>query len=1391
MGDAIAYTWLTRCEFQPIPERQLDESIISYSDLYFVNGGSSAFSVFRNYLENRFNKVLTTETVRAEIRNEGILTIKDWLLDPTLRERLRTETDEYLRTYSPFGAGGSTIPRRQICELFDQISKPDGPNVVLLTGIAGSGKSGIIRGLIRKLIEVKVTHLALRIDHYLNCSTPYEIGQALTGRQESPVSTLKGLEPEGISVLIIDQVDAVSEVSGRNGIVKEAVLRMVNDVRNFKTVRLVLVCRSFDFNSDPRLKALKETNDAEQIEVPLLAWNDEVAPLLTEKGIDIKLLSSSQKALLCLPLHLAVFLEVYSERQSFASRNDLFESLIRRKDRSIRNYYNITWTAAVPLTALATWMSDRQRLNAPEAVLDNFLGAKDILASEGLIIRSHNSINFFHETFFDYLYARAFVVGNQSLFDLLTSTEQHLFRRTQTRLILEALRQDDLGRYFHELDTVLTSDAIRYHIKVAVAQWLGSLNDPMERERDIILQLDNENEIFRPLVRYALLSSVGWFGHLHRYGWIQANLNSECEKRCQSVLWWLANIADDRPTEVAALLDTWWGNDPERGDRLLAWFGFIRRKKRSDQSLVLLCEKVIRSRPPSLFGKGSQQRREMVFVTWAEENPDEGLRILKALFDTWFDAHPGQHPFERDRLSDLDMHTLRQVAEKSPRVFIEGTIDALMRSIDEINLCQAKGKQDYSFSHRAFSGHRFGADAFLGLFRSALRQVAREDPNGSLKFLSKLDASKHEAILHLHLESITANGEALADYLFNLLGKGDLFKAGWIGADWKSFADASRAAFPSLSIDDRLRIETEIFSYQPGVDYAIEIAHGIKEQGESTLWCNRRSAILYLNQAGFEQWCVLETIGEAHLTNLGFQHLKSLRRKFPGAKIPQPEHMEAHVVESPIKRDKAMHMNDAQWLRAIARYTNNDERRRERDFIYGGARELAGELQHAAKENPSRFAALMKIIPHEAHQTYTSHILWGLAETEEVEDDLLKEAVIEAHSRPGRPYGDAIARLFEKRPLIAEDPSVFDILAWYVENGEANGDKTTDSSNTENEILSIDDLLHRGGKLHIRGINGARGFAAEAMGAVIWQVPEIAEKAWSILERRIEREPLISVRCCLMPPLVPLFNVDRQRCAKLVERLVNRPSEIAGHDGQERSHASLSPLITHQGTYLLPFLLHWVPDTGQRLVNRLLDSGDETMHMIGAWHVFRHSFQDPAYIPQADRLIEEGVIYRRLAAGVASKVITSEEFRERAELQLIRFFDDEDEKVRRQAGDVFHQIEPNEFVKFLHLSHAYLSSQAFYDESFAFFHALKRATCSIHDLVILAAERLIVDLRIDGKTDDIRHFDLHQLQDLIKQEYAVSESNAELREKLLNVIDTMLERELYGTDEILKAYERE
>ncbi|WP_139307728.1 hypothetical protein [Methylobacterium sp. 275MFSha3.1] len=1430
----IAFQWLRRIFVKNVPVSVIDETIEAKSALCFADESSTVFPKLRDVLEKNFNKVLTTDSAREIVRQDCQLTIKDWSLDPSLREKLRAETKSYLETYSPYGAGGRDILRPQVAEIMKILTQSDGPMITLVTGVAGAGKSGVVRGVIRELEEHRVTHLALRVDHHLDCSTREAIGRAVTGRSESPAATLKGLEPSGRSVLIVDQLDAVSEISGRNGVVKDAVLRMVADVRAYRSVRIMLVCRTFDLESDRRLKEMRNTPDLTIIDTPLLDWSSEVEPFLKSKDVDIGRISSPQRELLRLPLNLAMFIDVPPGFGSgFRSRDDLFRYLIEHKERAVRAR-KASWSLFHPLSALADWMSDRQRLEAPVSLLDTFGGAQDLLRSEHLIVISRGRVNFFHESFFDYIYARAFSSKHCSVVDLLNSTEQHLFRRTQVRQILETLRQSDYPRYLSELKNLMDSTAVRYHIKVAVAQWLGTQRDPSPAERDIVLRIDTGSEELPALLRYAALQNAGWFDVLVAIGWVEVNLASGDARR-RPILWWLASIAGERPAQISSILERWWDGDEERGNALLDWFATFLRTDPTP-CLLDLCERVIRSAPSQLFEKRTPFGRHFLINVFAGEHAARSAKVLQAHFDAWFHTHPGLHPFERLELRELDTYALGEIAKRAPFAFLEGTTRALDFSVDLVLKNQEAGEWDTTFNHRTLSGNRFGADEFIGFYRDALIEVAKSEPERAVHVLSSLDATKHEVFMHLHLEAIAANGLALGAELPALLRCGHLFEAGYDGADWLSFARAASAALEHLQPPEVLRIEETILSHFPEIEQASRFLRANREGDGVQIW-KPITILHYLGRSGFEQFCVLKTIGDQRLSAAACRRLQMFCRKF-GANARLIRDEEGGFVPSPIARGSTERMTDSQWLGAIARYRSNDHRNEGRPLYDGGARQLASELQHAAKNDPARFVSLLRVFPREANPAYVQGVLWGLAESDSADVKTVAEAIRLAHSRSHRNFGSEIARLCSEFPRVACYDGVLETLFWYIEFGDANDVELVEQKSTEREVVRIEDLLERSGKLHVRGVNGVRGWAAEALGKVLWQVPEVSHKAWPVIERRIAAEELVSVRCCLVTPLAALYNDDRTRCASSVDELARRRGPTGEHKAEgalermvaaaalptakipaflhclgiicvqmvlrrkaksasgstsidiSKKSAHLSPLVTYQGTRLLPYIIHNVPGVGERLLVRLLLSKDDMMRLVAAWHIFRGSFHDCRYVRLADYLIEQSSVHRRIAASVAAGAVTRDEFQHRAKRQLIAFFNDPDGDVRKQSAEVFRQLEGSEMALHMDLAEAYVDSAAFEEAAFSFYHVLEDACCDVAMLLVKAAERSLVRLAVDAKTLQRPQRDMNQLLDLIKREYATSDHSSILRKRLLDIVDEMLRYEVYGVEAVVAAHER-
>jgi hypothetical protein len=1379
-SDEVLFDLLNRSHVVIIPERELDSLIESYGGLYFLGGGEKVFPFLRDFLEKHFNKTVTGDFIRSAIKEQEILKLKEWSFDPTIQQRLSVETEAYLNTYNPFGAGGETIARAQTSSLVAEILNTDGPELILLTGVAGSGKSGVVRGVIKQLHGLGIPHLAFRVDQYLSCRTKEELGKSLTGREESPVSTLKGTFPITSSFLIIDQVDAVSEVSGRDGQIKEVIFRLITDAHNFGGVRTVVVCRTFDLDSDPRLKSLKEANRTKQIDVPLFDWNEDVEPLMKAKGFNVSSLNERQRHLLCLPVNLAIFLEINDPGFSFQSMSNLHEKLIEKKQRTISKERKPGWSLFQPLTAMCEWMSQRQKLNAPVSVLDAYPNAVDILTSEGLIISARGQVNFFHESFFDHIYARAFVINEKTLFDLLLETEQYLFRRTQVRQILEALRQNDFNRYLKELTNVLSSNLIRYHIKIAVCQWLNSIDKPSEEEFIIIDSFNEPDKKFHQLFRNAILTTPAWFELLNERNWILEQINGDNNDRIEAVLWWLSIIAGQRPVEIATLLRSWWGGKAERAGRLLNWFGVVRRVK-PDDDLLQLCEDIIKSHPEDLFQDQGHDRIMMLFYTWGEKSPELCSEILHSLFEAWFVLYPERNPFGSEKVKVVDVHSLAELAAKAPQALLQGTTDALARLIDMVIAEGNTVSNWHDFNYRTYSGHRFGFDEFLDIYRTALKKVLQEFPDTAISYIKKLDPNKHHCLMHLYLEAIQANPPVLGYLLPMLATNNIIFNAGWHGADWLSFARACHEAFPYLDSEERMAIEQVIVKHKPELDLAIKVAQEIKRTGQTEPFWTRKGVILDLNNSGYEQWCILETIGDGLLSEFALSKLQELRRKFTEKKIAEPEDTELHLVGSPIGRAQCERMKDQHWLSAINNYDNKDGR----GFMMGGARELAGELQEATKNAPIRFSDLCLKIPDSANPTYIEHILWGLADSQTPSHESLAQVIRCAYRHPSKQFGRDIARLLGRHPAAAGIPEILDILIWYALNGEDDKAQEADEKNIKNETITIETLIKKSGGIRIV-TSSTRGRAWEALASVLWEIPEMKDRAWETIESALKEEKLIHVRCCMMKLFTPLFNMDKKRFADSIQKLIMLP------DGNTYGDASLrlSPLITYEGIRLFPYIYHWLPDLADKLVNELLESGEEAKELIGAWLLFGESFRKNRHVEKTNELASLSVDHRRLLADVASNVITWAENRNRAETILGKCFFDKDEQVRKIAATVFSHIKADEVTYYKDLASVFLESPAFWDISFPVLHMLENATCDVLELVIKAIKQVIGEILRKGDERGSHLSDLHHLQDLIRQEYISSESRVDARKEILDVIDLMLCHEIYGVDSVVTTYDR-
>jgi hypothetical protein len=410
-------------------------------------------------------------------------------------------------------------------------------------------------------------------------------------------------------------------------------------------------------------------------------------------------------------------------------------------------------------------------------------------------------------------------------------------------------------------------------------------------------------------------------------------------------------------------------------------------------------------------------------------------------------------------------------------------------------------------------------------------------------------------------------------------------------------------------------------------------------------------------------------------------------------------------------------MSDEQWLSAMVRYSRHG---------YGtdaawGAEALASVLTEIVKEEAERFAKLILKVPLETNPVYPRAIVHGLSLGKPSSEHLAR-AISFADNWPGRPFGREIAYCFQHHPSVAAEPGMLDVLVWYGDDAPSEVDPEEDKEQVQRECLDLEQLLSDHG-VFVSSTRSARAIAAEALGSVLWERPELVPRIVRVIERRILLEQLRSVRIALLHAIDPLLKHAPSEAARLTELIVERDSPN-----------DLSGLLTHQGVRLIFYLFRSAPNVAQRLMEKMLASEDERAQLVGTFHLIREGFYEEGLSQRIDSLVSVPGPARSIAAKLAALHLPLAEYADRARSILVSSFNDEDERVRSEAADCFRHVKPDDFSRNHDIANAFIESAAYGKHDWALFHALEAATSDVTELVIVAGERSLQPGRITRKT---------------------------------------------------------
>lgn len=119
---------------------------------------------------------------------------------------------------------------------------------------------------------------------------------------------------------------------------------------------------------------------------------------------------------------------------------------------------------------------------------DDYFEEVNYLKSNNIIIENNRTIQFFHQTFYEYCYAKQFVEKNKSLDDYIIENEQSLYIRSVVKMVTEYLREFNIKQYIKTLKKILFSDKYRFHIKTLLITCISIQEKLHKQERVFFLE---------------------------------------------------------------------------------------------------------------------------------------------------------------------------------------------------------------------------------------------------------------------------------------------------------------------------------------------------------------------------------------------------------------------------------------------------------------------------------------------------------------------------------------------------------------------------------------------------------------------------------------------------------------------------------------------------------------------------------------------------------------------------------------------------------------------------------------------------------------------------------------------------------------------------------------
>ncbi len=1361
---------ILRTRTNTIDERQLRSHVnFAIRKLFYATDGPQIDSdSVRGYLADLLQDRIQHKITRKDIVNALALhsvVLQDWSLQSPIRDRIEQLCRAYTEPLQAERINGVTL-RLQGSELLDAI--PSEAKKVLVVGNAGGGKSTTLAALVDRISAAGVPIISLRFDQIPEgVSTTAELGRKL-GLPESPSLVLAGLATGGPAMLVIDQLDAVSFVSGRRAESWALFESLCDEVERHRNISLVVGCREFDLEHDHRMRRLKAAESGFIVCHLKALSGEEVDNALRAAGIDPSSIQPALKPILTTPLHLALLLRLVPEaRTGVHTRDELFDSYWVDSEQKFRGRLGTATSWTKVIDRLTEWLSENQELSAPKFVLDEFATEAGVLASQHFLVLNDGRYRFFHESLFDYAFARRFAARNGQLLDLLVTSEQHLFRRAQVRQMLSFYRASKEHKYFQELTAVLGDARVRFHIKRFVLQWLSSIADPTQREWTVLQAAAANCTELREHIISASAGNVGWFDVLDSTKFFDVALSSNDERRQNEAIWLMSfpGVVEQRPDRIAELVEAHWQTDERWTNLVLIIFrtGDVFYSRRLFEIFVALIDE-------GAFDVRGQSNRDVWWILYptSEKHPGLASEAIAHWFDRQLEVwRETKDAVSQDEKAGRDWRSFKsafqgngqhgdvvgRAAAGEPAEFAKLFLPRITALIRETAKEFAGDlKTDPFWSLRMFGESHWDVtqDVFEHLAR-ALEAVARSLPETLDRLLQTYYDDDCDSIAFLVLRSWSAAPQFFADRIADYLASDSrCLKVGYTAGGGRIFVstEAVKAASAHCSVGRAARLESAILDFH--------------DQWEDKC----------LPARGRKQLDLLLAFDASRMSKRGLQKLHELQRKFPGARPVPPQGIRGGVVPSPIPTTAMDRMSDEQWIRAMQKHAGVTHRFDPDGDIVGGEHQIGIYLQNYAQKDPRRFIVIAQKMPEGLPPSYFEFIAYGIAtalgnDATTVSADEAASFVRRLDRLPGRPCGRVIGWLFQRASQLDWPEDTVDILAWYAtEDPDPDADHAVRVAPPDDSSSKLD--------LYSTGINSARGSAAEGIGRLLFNKRDQYERLIPAV-RSLVRDRSLAVRSCSIVGLLACLNIDSREAIALFNECVSGNPDLLE-------------------TFYIRRFVHFAAfkDFGaiRPVLGAMLATGRASLAYNAAQELCLLSLDMEALNEELRSVTSGTTEMRKGVASVYAANVGHSRVGDACRKQLKQFFADPDDSVRVQAASAFEHLDKLDTSAQSELLAAFLASDPGLLPLVPVLRSLERSPVQLPNLVCAIAETCVAACRDEaGNVASSSAAIAMDLTKIVVRLYAQTEDE-KIRSRCLSLIDEMERHSFVGLSNELQALDR-